>query len=105
MRLAIVAAALTLTLTVPVAVRAHGGHLHTVMGTVTVSDDSHVEVRTKDGKTVSVRFTDKTTFARGTQKLDKAALAVGQRVVIDVGDGKEPMVARGVKLGAVDAKK
>ena len=32
-------------------------------------------------------------------------MQVGQRVVADVGNGKTPLVARSIKLGAVDAKK
>ena len=82
---------------------AHEGHVHTVMGTVTASQQNHLEVKTNEGKTVSITLNDKTTVVRGSEKLTIASLAAGQRVVVDVGDGKTPLVARQVKLGAAKA--
>lgn len=97
-RNAIIAAA-TLALNVGM-VLAHEGHAHTVMGTVTTSHENHLEVKTTDGKSVTITLNEKTTVLRGTKKLTLGDLAAGQRVVVDVGDGKPPLVARGVKLGA-----
>jgi hypothetical protein len=94
-----IAAALTLLLGAG-AVWAHDGHTHTVMGTVTSIQPQRLEVKTNDGKTVTIVLNDKTTFVRGAEKLTPADLAAGQRVVVDVGNGKEPLTARGVKLGA-----
>ena len=78
---------------------AHDGHAHTVMGTVTKHQENRLEVKTADGKTVAMTLNAKTTVVRGSQKLTLADLAEGQRVVVDIGDGKEPLTARQVKLG------
>jgi hypothetical protein len=98
----IVGAVLAAALAIPVAARAHEGHAHKVMGTVTSRQDNRVEVKTKEGKTVTVTLNDKTTFQRGTQKVDENAVQVGERVVIDLGDGKD-MTARSIKVGAAAA--
>jgi hypothetical protein len=91
--------ALALALTLPAYVRAHEGHAHKVMGTITAATDNRLEVKTRDGKTVTIVLNEKTTIVRGKEKLDAAALKAGERVVVDVGTGKEPMTAREVKLG------
>lgn len=97
-RIAIIAAAM-LALTAGMAL-AHEGHTHTVMGTVATYHENHLEVKTTDGKSVTITLNEKTTVLRGMKKLTLGDLAVGQRVVVDVGDGKVPLVAREVKLGA-----
>jgi hypothetical protein len=96
--------AVAIALAVPVAVGAHGGHVHTIKGTVTASDAAQVSIKQTDGKTVVVKLNEKTVFLKGEKKADRAALAVGQRVIADVGDGKEPLVAKSIKLGVVDSK-
>jgi hypothetical protein len=102
----VIGLALAAALVVPAYARGHEGHAHKVMGTVTMRHDNHLEVRTKDGKTVTITLNEKTSIVRGKQKLDLNALREGERVVVDVGNGKAPMTAREVKLGAtVDAAK
>ena len=60
----------------------HGGNQH-VMGSVTAIDATHLDVKTPEGKTVSVMLTDKTTFAsKNTPPTPRPK--VGDRVVIDV---------------------
>jgi hypothetical protein len=92
--------ALVAALAVPAYARAHEGHAHKVMGTITMRHDNRLEVRTKDGKTVTITLNEKTSVVRGKQKADLDALKPGERVVVDVGNGKAPMTAREVKLGA-----
>ena len=46
-------------LAIPGWLLAHGGHEH-VKGTVTAVDSSHVELKTPDGKSVSVKITGDT---------------------------------------------
>jgi hypothetical protein len=99
-RRVILAAALAALLAVPMSVRAHEGHAHKVMGTVTVRQDNQLEVKTKDGKTVTITLNEKTSFVRGKEKVGLDALKPGERVVVDVGNGKAPLTAREVKLGA-----
>ena len=78
---------------------AHEGHTHTVMGTVTAHTGAQLEVKTTEGKTVTIAVNDKTTVVRGTAKLTMTDLSVGQRVVVDVGSGSLPLTARQIKVG------
>jgi translation initiation factor IF-1 len=94
--------ALAAALAVPAVARGHAGHAHRVMGTVTMRHDNHVEVKTKDGKIVTITLTEKTTFARGKEKVDNMALHVGDRVVVEV-DGKDSLTAKAVTLGTAAA--
>jgi hypothetical protein len=96
----VIGVALAALLAVPGVMRAHEGHAHKVMGTITVRHDNHLEVKTKDGKTVSITLNEKTAVVRGKQKVDLEALKPGERVVVDIGNGKAPITAREVKLGA-----
>jgi hypothetical protein len=95
--------ALMAALAVPAYARAHEGHAHKVMGTIAARHENHLEVRTKEGKTVTILLNEKTSILRGRARLDREALKAGERVVVDVGNGKAPMTAREVKLGAVAA--
>ena len=92
-------------LVLPAAPRAHDGHKHTVMGTVTTLRDTHLEVKTIEGKTVEILVNAKTSVVRGKTRLDLAAVKEGQRVVVDVGDGKPPLSAKEIKLGETPAPK
>jgi len=65
---------------------AHGGHPH-VLGTVTALTADHIEVKTKDGKTVSVPFTKTTKFLKGDQPATAADAKIGSRVVVHLGEG------------------
>lgn len=79
---------------------AHEGHAHTIMGTVVAQRDGRLEVKTTDGKTLTIAVNAKTAVLRGKQKAALSGLAAGERVVVDVGNGKEPMIAREIKLAA-----
>lgn len=95
----VLGAVLAAALVVPATVRAHAGHAHKVMGTVTVRQENHVEVKTPEGKIVTVVLDDKTKFARGKQKVDATAVKVGDRVVVEVA-GEKDMTAKTVTLPA-----
>ncbi|MDQ6891205.1 MAG: hypothetical protein M3167_00800 [Acidobacteriota bacterium] len=67
-------------------VLAHEGHHH-VMGTVTAVDATHVEVKTRDGKSSSVPLSPATKYYKGTKGKTPgaaSALKVGTRVMIDL---------------------
>jgi hypothetical protein len=98
----ILGVALVAALAIPAYARAHAGHAHKVMGTITARHENHLEVKTKDGRIVTITLTDKTTYARGKQKVNDSALGVGDRVVIEV-DGKDGRTAKAVKLGTAVA--
>jgi len=90
---------LVAALAIPVGLRAHEGHAHKVMGTVTLRTGNQVELKTPDGKSVTVVLTDKTTFARGKQKVDGTLVKAGERIVVDV-VGEKDMTAKAVALAA-----
>jgi len=95
----IVAVVLAGALFVPLVARAHEGHDHKVMGTVSSVEGSHVMVKTTAGKNVMVMLDAKTAITRGKTKLDATAVKVGERVVAEGPEEKEMIMARTVKLG------
>jgi hypothetical protein len=82
---------------------AHEGHAHTIMGTVMARDAQAVQVKTPGGETLSIAITNKTTVVRGKQKAAIADVQKGSRVVVDIGNGEDPLIASEIKLGAVPA--
>ena len=93
----IVAAAVTFG---PVTARAHQGHAHKVMGTVSAVDGSHVTVKTTDGKSVMVMLDAKTKITRGKATLKSDALKVGDRIVAQGAEAKGMVTATAIQLGA-----
>jgi hypothetical protein len=86
---------------------AHDGHVHTILGVVMGRDAHAVQVKTPGGETLSIAITDKTTVMRGKQKAPIADVQKGVRVVVDIGNGEDPLVANEIKLGVapIGAKK
>lgn len=109
------AAALTMVLGAPAAARAHEGHDHKVMGTVTAIKDTHLEVKGADGKTVAFILTDQTKVLRGKTPATRADIKPEMRVVVIAAatpktaqsaehknaHGETPMTAKEVRLGAM----
>ncbi len=62
------------------------GHGH-VMGTVASVTAERIEVKTKDGKTVTVPLTAETKYLKGDQKAARADVRVGERVVVHLAAG------------------
>ena len=83
----------------PAAVRAHEGHAHKVMGTVSAVTATRMQLKTPEGKIVTATLNPKTTFARGKQKVDATAVKVGDRVVVEVASEKD-MIASSVTMAA-----
>jgi hypothetical protein len=79
---------------------AHDGHDHKIMGVVSNVHENHLEVKAKDGKTSAITLNAKTKIVRGKSPLAVTDIKVGDRVVVNVGNGKEPLVAKEVQLGA-----
>jgi len=96
-RIALVAA-VALILSAP-ATWAHDGHVHTVMGTVTALDAKTVKVKTPSGEVLSIAITDKTSVLRAKRRVPMAEVQVGRRVVVDIGNGEDPLIAREIQVG------
>lgn len=101
MRGAVVAAILAVALLAPAAARAHTGHVHKVMGTVSAVSETQLEVKTTEGKTEIVLVNAKTTYERDKVKQDLSALKVGDRVVIEgtQATGAKNVTAQKVRIG------
>ena len=95
-----IVAAIAMVVAVPITAWAHAGHVHKIMGTVTARDAKHVEVKTPSGEIVSVAVTDQTSVIRAKKKVTFAEVQTGRRVVVDIGDGEDPLIAREIELGA-----
>ena len=80
---------------------AHDGHDHLIMGTVTARDDKHLEVKTPSGEVLSIAVIDKTTTTRDKKKIAFREVQVGRRVVVNIGNGEDPLIAREIQVGAV----
>lgn len=105
MKKSIVIAALAGALVVPAMARAHGGHVHKVIGTVSAVTPTQIEVKTTDGKTAAVSVTPKTVYQHDKAKVEFSALKVGNRVVIEgtQADGAKTVTAQTVRIGTVSA--
>lgn len=95
----LIAAAVLIVLAVPPAL-AHDGHAHLIMGTVTARGDKDVKVKTPSGEVLTIAITEKTAVLRGKQKARVADVEVGRRVVVDIGNGEDPLIAREIRVGA-----
>ena len=87
-------------------VAAHDGHAHLIMGTVTARDDKHVEVKTPGGESLNIAVNAETVITRDKRKVGLAEVQTGRRVVVDIGNGEDPLIAREIRVGAtrLDAK-
>lgn len=77
----------------------HDGHTHKIMGTVTARGEKHFDVKTPGGETLSIAINAKTSILRGKAKADVGEVRVGRRVVVDIGNGEDPLIAREIQLG------
>lgn len=98
--------ALLFAYTVAPFLSAHEGHDHKIMGTVSTIHDNRVEVKGTDGKLSTVSLTDKTKILHGTMAMKATDLKAGDRVVVTAsGGGKDPFVAKEIRVGAATAAK
>ena len=98
--------ALVLAVLAPAATFAHPGHEHKLMGTITAIDGNKVSMKTTEGKDATFTVTPITSFKSGKGKGAQADLKVGLRIVVNAGDGAEPLKAKEVQytLPATTAK-
>lgn len=79
-------------LAAPGSLLAHAGHPH-VMGTITALDTAHIQLETKDGKSVSVPVGAATKYFKGKAAGSLSDMKVGARVVVDLDkDGKAEQI-------------
>lgn len=100
MKTALVTLVLAAALVTPSFAVAHPGHDHKLMGTISSIDKNKVVVKTTEGKDMTFEITPLTTFKRGKNKGAQSDLKAGMRVVVNIGDGVEPLKAKDVQYSA-----
>ena len=91
---------LALGLLAPIVAAAHPGHDHKLMGTISSIDKNKVVMKTTEGKDMTFEVTPTTTFKAGSKRGSQTDLKAGMRVVVNVGDGVEPLKAKEVQYSA-----
>jgi hypothetical protein len=84
---------------------AHDGHDHKVLGVLTAISSSQLSVKGADGAVSRVALTPATKITRGGAAIAAADLAAGDRVVVNVGNGKTPLTAKAVQVGVRETRK
>jgi hypothetical protein len=96
--------AVMFALTLAPVVSAHEGHDHKILGTIAAVHDNTVDVKGADGKTSTISLNEKTKILQGTTAMKAADLKIGDRVVVTAtGGGKDPFVAKEVRIGTAPA--
>jgi hypothetical protein len=90
----------TLALASGSVLRAHDGHKHTIMGTVTMAAADHVMLKDTDGKDVTVHVTKNTKVTRDKKAMKAQDIKAGVRVVVMAVEEKEQMNATEIQVGA-----
>jgi hypothetical protein len=94
---------LTLTLARTADPRAHEGHDHKIMGTVTMAAADHVMLKDKEGHDVTVKIT-KDTRVRSKAPLKAEEIKAGTRVVITATQAKDKsFTAKTIEVGSAPA--
>lgn len=101
----IAGAALAAALMIPRYVRAHEGHAHKIMGTVTLRHENHLSVKAIDGKDAQIAINEKTKILRGKTVVKATDIRPGERIVVTAVEtkdakGAKTMIATEVKLAA-----
>jgi hypothetical protein len=94
----------SLAILLPVTLLAHGGATH-LIGTVTALDGSHVTIKDKAGKSITVTLTKTTKYLKDDKPVASGELQVGSRVVIDakMDDATKTYTAEEVRVGTASA--
>ena len=100
MRTAVLAVVATMLVGSAGATWAHDGHAHKIMGTITARDGARIRVKTPGGEDLSIQINAKTLVTRDKRKVTLAEVQTGRRVVVDIGNGEDPLIAREIQVGA-----
>jgi hypothetical protein len=84
---------------------AHDGHVHTVMGTVTMVAPDHVMLTDTDGKDATVHITKDTKIVKDKKAMTITDIKAGMRVVVSAEEEKEKMMAKTIELGVTAQSK
>jgi hypothetical protein len=90
---------LVVTLISASAAFAHGDKTH-IMGTVSTLDAGYLVVKDREGKPISIRLSKETKYQTGDAPAAAGDLKVGDRVVVDVGDKGDSLIATEVRFSS-----
>lgn len=93
----LILAAFVIAVLAPAATFAHPGHEHKLLGTITAIDGNKISMKTTEGKAAVFTVTPLTTFKSGKGKGAQSDLKIGLRIMVNAGDGAEPMKAKEVQ--------
>jgi hypothetical protein len=82
---------------------AHGDKPH-YAGTVTAVDAGHIELKAKDGKTISLKLDKDTKVLKDDTVGTLEDVTVGDRVVVHLGGTATDLVVREIRLGTGDVE-
>jgi hypothetical protein len=70
-----------------------------VIGTLTSSTDTQIQVRNRDGKTLTIGIDKQTVITKDTAPVDTSALTTGNSVVVDaLGDSEADLLAIEIRI-------
>lgn len=70
-----------------------------VIGTLTKHQDSTIEVKSREGKTTSIKLDKQTAITQDKRKVDASELQVGRSVVVDAyGDSEDDLLALDIRI-------
>jgi hypothetical protein len=70
-----------------------------VIGTLTQAGDTQIQVRDRDGKTLSIKIDKQTVIRKDRTEVDAGALAMGNSVVVDaLGDSEADLLAIEIRI-------
>jgi hypothetical protein len=70
-----------------------------IIGTLAKHQASEIQVKSRTGKTVSIRLDKQTAISRDNKKVDATALRVGQSLVVDAyGDTEDDSLAVEIRI-------
>lgn len=88
------------SLAVTARLAAHEGHDHKLLGTIAEVGPGRLVVKAaKDGALTPVVLTAATVYRRAKATIALGDLAIGDRVVVNIGSGKAPITAKAVDAG------
>jgi len=97
MTLRIVIAAAIVTVLAAASVRAHDEFR--IIGTVTAAQPTQLQVKSREGKALSIKVNDNTLVYRDNKKVDRSELKAGRFVVVDaLGDTIDDSLALEVRI-------
>ena len=101
----IVTVVLLASLGVATAALAHEGHMHKALGTIVSVQGEKVEIKTTDGKPLTLVLDKTTAITRGKDKIGITALKAGDRVSVEYMEANKILTAHSVKLGTTQTAK